>query len=286
MKVTRHLDEGTLQALLDGELPPGERAEAEAHVASCPPCAATLNELRALAERASGLLALADAAPSVARAQMAVRARHAATLHAQEAPAASTAPAGRDRFAQARGFGSEARRALLRAAVLVLGLAGVAAAAVPGVREWIGERVAPAREAPAREIPAAEVKHAPAPAPPAVPAREPTAVSASPDAGTVRVVLTGIAPGARVHTRLGAGEQAEVRLEGEAADGRFRHAPGRIEVVDAGAGTVRVTLPRGARAAFVEVNGRVHVAKEGARLRAVAAGVAGTPDEPVFQVRN
>ena len=36
--MNRHLAEGILQALLDGELPPPERAEAEAHLEGCSYC--------------------------------------------------------------------------------------------------------------------------------------------------------------------------------------------------------------------------------------------------------
>lgn len=51
-----HVDEGTLHAYLDGELPSGERAALEAHVAQCVICRGTLAEERALLERASALL--------------------------------------------------------------------------------------------------------------------------------------------------------------------------------------------------------------------------------------
>src|SRR2546430_3502021 len=54
-----HVDEGTLHAYLDGELPPPERAAVEAHVAQCPPCPTRLSEERALLDRASSLLGLA-----------------------------------------------------------------------------------------------------------------------------------------------------------------------------------------------------------------------------------
>src|SRR5688500_11050838 len=96
-----HLGEGTLQELLDGELPPGERAGVEAHLASCPACAGELAELRGLTARTSALLGLVEAAPPVLAAQ-AEFARH------------------------RRGGGAfrEARRALPRAAVLVLAVAG------------------------------------------------------------------------------------------------------------------------------------------------------------------
>jgi anti-sigma factor RsiW len=51
-----HVDEGTLHAYLDGELPSSERAAVEAHLAECATCRATLAEEWALLERASALL--------------------------------------------------------------------------------------------------------------------------------------------------------------------------------------------------------------------------------------
>ena len=55
-----HVDDGALHAYLDGELTPVERARLEAHVAECAPCRTRLDEERALIERASGLLGLAQ----------------------------------------------------------------------------------------------------------------------------------------------------------------------------------------------------------------------------------
>jgi hypothetical protein len=51
-------------------------------------------------------------------------------------------------------------------------------------------------------------------------------------------------------------------------------------VVNAGAGELEVEIPRAARAATVQVNGRVYVAKDGDSLRVLApAGSAGAgPD--------
>ncbi len=51
-----HVDEGTLNAYLDGELPAAERAGVEAHLEQCATCRASLEEERALLERASTLL--------------------------------------------------------------------------------------------------------------------------------------------------------------------------------------------------------------------------------------
>lgn len=57
-----HVDEGALHAYLDGELPAAERAALEAHVAACSACGARLADERALVERASQLLGLAQPA--------------------------------------------------------------------------------------------------------------------------------------------------------------------------------------------------------------------------------
>lgn len=266
----KHLDEGALMALLDGEMPPGERAEAEAHLERCGECAALQAELTGIGARLSGALSLADVAAPVASAQMAVRRRAA---EAQK-PRVHTFPV--------------ARKALLRAALLVLGVASVAAAAVPGspVREFLAGVFAPAEDKPTQpalpEAPAA----APAPVAEAPAADVPTrALFVAPDRGSVRVVLSGAAKGLQVRTRLFDGESAEVYATGAAADARFRVGAGRIDVVGAGAGEVRIALPRGATTAYVEVNGRVYAAKEGGRLKVIATPAADpSGDEAVFQV--
>jgi hypothetical protein len=54
-----HVDEGTLHAYLDGELPSAERAALEAHLAGCATCRANLTEERALRERATSVLGAA-----------------------------------------------------------------------------------------------------------------------------------------------------------------------------------------------------------------------------------
>ena len=54
-----HVDEGTLHAYLDGELPSTERATFEAHLAQCEACRARLVDERALRERSAALLGAA-----------------------------------------------------------------------------------------------------------------------------------------------------------------------------------------------------------------------------------
>src|SRR3954451_4899092 len=53
-----HVDEGTLHAYLDGELPSAERTALQTHLAECASCRATLAEERAPPERASALLGM------------------------------------------------------------------------------------------------------------------------------------------------------------------------------------------------------------------------------------
>jgi anti-sigma factor RsiW len=259
--VNKHLAEGILQALLDAELPPPERAEAEAHLAGCPACTGELRGLRAAGERTSALLAQADVAAPVAQAQMALRRRRVA--------------ARQSRFA-------ETRRALLRAAALVLGLAGVAAAAVPGspVRAWIEDTVLPHERAPQAQ----EIQPAPAPAAPAPAPEEFSGVTVQPLDGRVRVALTGAAD-LRLTVRSSSEPGAKVLHAGLEPGARFHYSRGRVELAGARGGEVTVELPRDAEATVVEVNGRVYVAKDGGELRPlVPQAEPGRADELVFRV--
>lgn len=241
-----HPDEGTIQALLDGELEPAARAGTERHLAGCPACAEAAAELRAARDRFRFALRAADTAAPVEPARAAVRRR------------AANAGAGR-----------ALRRGLARAALLVLGVAGIAYASVPGspVRAWL-ERDAPAAHEPLAPL-AVEPPAVHSVEPPAVHSVEPavSGISIRPEDGRVRVVLSASAPALRVHTRVGDGELAEVEATGAAAGARFRTGPGRIEVVGAGPGEVHVVLPRAAHTAVVEVNGEVRLLRQGERMQ-------------------
>ncbi len=54
-----HVDEGTLHAYIDGELPPAEAQGVAEHLAHCPVCRSRVDEERALIARADQVLALA-----------------------------------------------------------------------------------------------------------------------------------------------------------------------------------------------------------------------------------
>jgi hypothetical protein len=59
----QHLDEGTIHAWLDGELPPAEREALEAHIESCGQCAAAVAEARGFVAASSRILMALDAVP-------------------------------------------------------------------------------------------------------------------------------------------------------------------------------------------------------------------------------
>jgi hypothetical protein len=150
-----------------------------------------------------------------------------------------------------------------------------------GVHEWVVQNVVPAKK-PA--LPPRMHRAAP-PVTPVAPTPEasPSGVSIHADGGAVRVVLSGISKRVEVRARLVDGDLAGVLARGAAASGaRFRTGPGKIEVTGAEAGVLEVQLPRSARAATVEVNGRTYVAKDGDALRVLAPASAG--EGPVFRV--
>ena len=69
-----HVDEGTLHALLDGELAAAEAAEVRVHFATCPSCAARLDEARQLLAETERLVSALELPGGVARAEAGERA--------------------------------------------------------------------------------------------------------------------------------------------------------------------------------------------------------------------
>jgi anti-sigma factor RsiW len=59
----QHLDEGTIHAWLDGQLPPDEARTVEEHVAACRPCADAVAEARGLIAASSRILMSLDSVP-------------------------------------------------------------------------------------------------------------------------------------------------------------------------------------------------------------------------------
>jgi hypothetical protein len=62
-KLMQHLDEGVLNALVDGEVPSSELESIQAHLDACSECRARLNETRAFADESEGLVELIEVPP-------------------------------------------------------------------------------------------------------------------------------------------------------------------------------------------------------------------------------
>lgn len=273
-----HAAEGTLQALLDGELSRAEAAEVESHLGECAACREGVEGLRAAGAGLTAALSRLD--------------RPAATERA-------FARVSRQRWR--RWVGVDAGQVLRRAAALVVGVATVASATVPGspVRGWIGDLLggAPGAAPAGDSVAAAPGGSTGSPASPGATgtpasgtrsgsAAEPVAgVSVLPDQGRVRVALTAPSPELRIRIRLSDGAYSDVRAVGAASGARFRTGPGSVEVFGAGAGEVEVVLPRGARSAVVEVDGRPYFRKDGGGIRLLAPASDTSGSEVVFTVR-
>jgi hypothetical protein len=243
-----HASEGLLIAYVDGEIEGSAAAELRDHLAACEACAGELHELERLSVRAHRLLGAADVAPPMLQARAAIG-------------AARTVPA-------RRGLGRLGLGGLARAAGLVLVLAGVAAAVVPGspVREVLSitfTRLAQLVQGEPEGV--AVPPAAPAEAPVAAP--EAMGMAIMPADGRVRVILHAPAGVVDVRVRLVDAARARVETTSDQPDMRLRSAAGRVEVMGLNAGELSIDIPRSVRAATVEVNGRTWVVKAGDQLQ-------------------
>src|SRR5690606_6536779 len=235
-----HAAEGRLQAYLDGELSAAERAAVSGHLAACTACAEELGVLKEASTQLTLSLRLLDS-----------------TAPAPTPLDTAFARAGTERVAVVR-------RALLRAAGIVLFLAGGAAAwlGAPG-GGWVGaawDRGVGLSAGGGQDQ---------APAAPA----EPLGIGAAPVDGQIRIALVDLPAGTEVRVRLVDSPVAWVEAPG-AVDSpvRFLRGPGRVEVSGGSAGLLRVDLPRRVADARVEVNGQLRVFKDGDTLRFASPG--------------
>lgn len=255
-----------LRAFADGDEADGGRARrTAAHLRDCADCRALVTAFRA---RRDALRQATTLAPPP-RAWEGILAR-------REAGEELLLPAGPVPLAvpQPR-TGTGGRAALLRrAAVLLVGVAGIASATVPGspVRAWLGavlggdgETAAiPAPTPPPPASPAAA--EATAPPPPAASGPE-AGIAVLPSAGEVRVVVVDAGPAPRIRVRLTDAGRAEVRGRGAAAGAGFASGRGRITVTGVGAGgELEVLLPRAAGRASLTVDGRRYVTLDAGNL--------------------
>ncbi len=256
-----HATEGTIQAYLDGELPARERAELALHVETCPQCAGELAALRSAAARFHLLALAADVpVPPLPTDELARRRRRARSVLA--------------------------RRVLTRAAVLLVFVAG-AAAALPGtplhrwaVGLWNDVRTVIVRRPAA--VPVAPVEVEVEPTAPA--ASAPMAVSVSPLGGELYFTIARAAPRTRLHIEIVDAPRGAVRATGAATAGHFSTAAGRIDIADVPAGDITIRIPRDVRRATVVADGRPLLVKEGASVRLLATPADSSAAEIVFEI--
>lgn len=231
----RHLDDGTLQAFLDDELRPKDRADAAEHLLGCPQCQDTKDELVRAHSVFSEAVSVLDVDAPV-----------------RTAPAAATSRTG-------VGFRGGA---FVKAASLILLLAAAASAAVPGspVREWIVRAVEPAPV----EEPAPTVEPAPEPAPaPAVPAA-PAGVSLA--ARPMDIVVTGLENATLRLVETDGESVITVSALGATTDPSFRTGAGTLEVRDGVGGEITVEWPASLETARLVVDGELYAEKAAGEL--------------------
>jgi hypothetical protein len=231
-----HVAEGDLQAYLDAEVTAGARADIDRHLHSCSTCAAELARMRSAAQLFHNALRDSDVAAPVLAAQ--ARFAHA---HRSERTLIRPRP----------------RRAFARAAMFVVGLGAVASAAVPGspVRAWISDALTRAGLLDEPQSAAAPVlpEEAPAVQRDAI---ESTALAIEAVDGRIRIILRNVKPGATISVRVVDSDRALVEATGLAAKARFRTGAGLLEVDGIQGGSVVVDIPRSARDALVQQDGR------------------------------
>jgi hypothetical protein len=225
--MTRHPEEGTLQAYLDGEVAPGLREELAEHLEICGACRLRLGELAGLAGILQDALPLIDSpAPELDSARWAVR---------------------RERISRRTGI---QRRRLSAAASIAL-LFGVGlAAAVPGspIRGWWEARGGEESAIVVGPLSAGDEELVQAP-----PAPAPAAVSVAPVGGRVSIQLEGVPVDAGVEVELIEGMRGWVTAP---VGARFESGAGRIHAALGGlTGEIRVELPVGAPGSELWVNG-------------------------------
>jgi hypothetical protein len=262
-KAMTHAHDGLLLAYADGEIDGPAAAELREHLAVCGRCAGELNELQQLSSRAHDALGLLHADAPMLRAQAALATEHGGSMRG---------------WRRAR-LGASG---LARAAMLLLALAGAAAAAIPGspvrrVLETTFARVAGLFTSEAEAPPAPATDVAP------VVTLETTSVAIAPADGRVRIVLHAPAGAVDVQVRLVDGSRARLEALTPAPDVRLRSAAGRIEVLGLSAGVVRIEIPRRVASATVEVGGQVYAYKDGQVLR--LSGPAGAASGAALEFR-
>lgn len=227
---TRHLEDGRLLAHLDGELPPDEDRRVAEHLEACRPCRRRAGELREMSELLRSELPRVD-------------------VHAPDRDPAEVRPIRTDVRR-----GRLARRSVLKAALVVLGVATAAAAVVPGspLRDWLVDAAGRLPLGPASDT----AVTAPAPARP-----DPETVALPVDDRAL-VQLTDPGPGLVVRVRV----TDRPRLTVTARAARYETGSGSVEVASPRGPEVVVELPRAVPSARISADRRLLLEKERGRI--------------------
>jgi hypothetical protein len=261
----------TLHAFATGQLDPVRRTRVAEHLSGCGACRAAVAFTRDTRRDAADATAIPLPAGAWERIAERRRAGEHVILPVPPAPPVSVSTSTPTRRMDGRH--------LRRAAVLLLGVAGVASATrlIPLVRHAMEDRAATKHASPTRPNPT--------PAPVAIPSATPVSdgdegmtagIGVAPADGQVRVAVESAAPAVRIRVRLGDEGVALARGRGAASQATFATGRGRIDVSAVRDGELEIVLPRSARRAFVTVGGRRWVEKDGAGLRVLTpAGRSG-----------
>jgi hypothetical protein len=255
-----HPDDGTLLALLDGELTADQQTSLDGHLGTCRSCARRRAELEAEFAMIGKALAAIDVEPPLAAARRAVEERRARR-------STSVAAAGR------RFWGSN----LARAAGLLLAFAAVASAALPGspVRNWLGSIRSVGVEEP---TPAVSPEPTGSVAEPSVP--QEVGIQLVESGGPLTVSIRGLGEGGELVVHLVEGAGSGIYAE---EGTRFQSGPGQVVVHVAGA-WVRIELSRALDTAAIEVDGTPYLLKDGERLELAGPNADSTEAEIRFRV--
>lgn len=261
-----HPAEQTLLAYLDRELPLDERSNVREHVKACAACSRLLDELAHATHTLADAISIVDIpAPVLLVSDLEQDLVARALQELDTAPPAATTPLRRRRAS---------RRPLLAAALIIIFVAG-AGATIPGspVREWLVRSVELLTGGLSEETVDARAPFG------GDGVARPAAISVQPRDGLVRIIITQPAPETMIRVRLLDSGAASVW----SVEGRYRTAPGEIEVVEAGPGEVVVLLPRTLPSAQVELDGRLVATKEGSDFRLLIPAADSSDAEVSFQ---
>jgi hypothetical protein len=263
-----HVAEGTLMGYLDGALPHQERAEVDRHLESCSACAFEAEELRIMAREFSTAVAVADTAIPLLTAR--------ASIEDQIAPPRTV------EFSPWR----KARRstAFLKAAAVVLLVAGGASAAIPGsplnrfaaqIASLASRLVSGEPEVTAPEVAIPQQQ---------VPAATPVWF-VEPANNRIRISIRGMSDGLRMTVRLVDEPNATVSAPGSQDQPGVRKWSGTLDIANVSSDLI-IEIPRGVNRATVEVNGVPYYVKNGSDVRILQAAMEAATDEYVFTARS